>query len=81
MRELRPELLTGGGTVEAPTLVDARDLASLMRCDISTVHRMARDGRFPRPVQDMGQPGPGHKRQYRWLTADYVAWAKAHAVR
>jgi predicted DNA-binding transcriptional regulator AlpA len=71
MTELRADLLAV--SVEAPTLIDARDLATLMRCDISTVHRMASRGTFPKPLRDTGLRG------YRWFTRDYVEWLKAHA--
>lgn len=73
LRVLRADLLTA--TVEAPTLIDANDLAQLMRCSVWTVHRMVKEGKFPKPLD-----APGLK-SYRWLTRDYVEWAEAHHKR
>lgn len=70
---LRPELLME--TVEVPVLIDANDLAQLMRCDASTVHRMARTGKFPKPITEPGMKGA------RWLARDYLTWAKDRTPR
>jgi predicted DNA-binding transcriptional regulator AlpA len=66
---------TAGPRSEAavPLLLSAHDLAELMRCSPSTISRMVRDGKFPKPLAS--------SKPDRWLASDYDTWLSAAVER
>jgi excisionase family DNA binding protein len=60
--------LEAGGTVAVPVLIDADQLAELMRVSLRHFYRLVHEGEFPEGILI------GHSR--RWSASQYAAWVE-----